>query len=352
MAQGEGGAYRPLAFATRAAAERAEQLHRAGRHVAAALQWQAVVRLDPTDIRAALRWADASLRAGQRPRAAEASLAAAAAVAATGEARRTMVLARRAHSLAPAELTRARLEPVVKCCGREAEQLCEIAAREHVAAGRFDAARELRELLADCDPISVTKKIDAAQIDLEHGDATRAEGHLVEAASRMHEAGRTGEYVRIAETMIAHGRHDPETTLELVRIYLRRGQVTEALNRLALLRRDAPSRLEVVELTVRCHAALGQTNAALCVLREAFTRGGHDTTMLVRLCDRVAAFDSRDPGFAKAVQQLRDDAPPPRRGPPPPPGWATRPTRPETPVVVDADDDFRSADSASGLPIL
>jgi lipopolysaccharide biosynthesis regulator YciM len=261
-----------------------------------------------------------------------------------GEARRAMVLARRACSLAPSELTRARMEPVVRACGREAEMLCEIAARDHVAHGRFDAARELRELLAECDPISVTKKIDAAQLDLQHGDATRAEGLLVLAASQMHEAGRTGEYVRIAETMIAHGRHDPETTLELVRIYLRRGQVTDALSRLALLRRDAPSRLEVVELTLLCQAALGQTNAALHVLRDAFTRGGHDLATLRRLCDRVAGFDSRDPGFATAVRRLRDDPPAPRRGPPPPPDWSTRPARP--PVQAASDDDHDDRDRA------
>lgn len=315
------GEYKPLAFASEAVAERAERLRRDGRHFAAALEWQALVRLDPRDGHAALRWADACMRCDQRPRAAEAYLAAATAFARRGEVRRAMLLARRAAEIEPAEIVRARVEQVVRVCGRDGEALCEDAARAHVAKGRFDAARELRELLVECDPGSVTKTLLAAEIELGHGDPSRAAGQLAEAASRMHATGRTGEYVRIAETMIAFGRHDPDTVLELARIYLRRGQAREAVTKLELLRRQCPGRLEVVELLVRCYAAHGDTAAALDVLGDALGRRGRDEAAIVALCERACGFVSLDAGFAAAVRRLVAQ-PRASRSPPPPPRWA------------------------------
>ncbi len=326
------GEYRPLPFVTQTLAERADRLHREGRYLAAALEYQALVRLDPDDLRAALRWADALVRGAQRERAAVAYLAAASALARREPTRRAPMLARRALMLArralecdPAALVRTRIEAVVAACGPDGDALCEQAARVHCHAGRFDEARSLRELLALRDPGSVTKTLRAAELGLVHGDAEAAETTLAEAAQRMHASGRTGEYVRIAETMIAHGRHDADTTLELVRIYLRRGQVHEALVKLELLRRIAPSRLEVIELAVRCQAALGQTGAALVVLRDAARRRGPDDPALHALLDRVLELDARDPGFVDAIRALRSalrEAPIAGRQPPPPPRWA------------------------------
>lgn len=322
--------YRPLGFATEAIAERAERFRREGRHFAAALEWQALVQLDPSDRHAALRWAAAALLAGQRNRATEAYLAAATIYAGAGETRRAMVLARQALAIEPAEVIRSRIARVVHACGRDGEAVCEEAARAHVDAGRFDRATELRELLVECDPGSVTKTLRAAEIGLTHGDAGKAEAQLALAASRMHATGRTGEYVRIAETMIAHGRHDPDTTLELARIYLRRGQPTEALAKLELLRRNAPGRLEVVELLVRCYAALGDTAAAIVVLDETLRRRGHDRLLVMELLDRVEQFGSRDPGFARAVRACKTRPLPLPGTPPPPPRWASgRTSRPD-----------------------
>lgn len=268
------------------------------------------------------------MRADQPGRAAEAYLAAASAMARRLETRTAMVLARRALEIDVAAVIRPRIEAVVRACGRPGEALCESAARAHVSAGRFDAAVALRELLVECDPGSVTKTLSAAQIGLDHGDPSRAALQLVEAASRMHATGRTGEYVRIAETMLACGRHDPDTILELARIYVRRGQPAEAVIKLELLLERAPGpesgRLEVVELLVRCHAALGETARAIARLEETLHRSGQNPGAVLALCERAEAFDSRDPGFAAAVRQLRARPVVPHRVPPPPPVWATR----------------------------
>jgi predicted Zn-dependent protease len=314
--------HRPLGVAAEAMVRRAERLHGEGRHFAAALEWQAVVRLDPNDRRAALRWADACMRSGQHQRAAEAYLTAATALADARELGCAMVLARRAMQTDASAVIRPRIETIVRACGHPAEALAEAAARAHVDAGRFDAAVALRELLVECDPGSVTKTLSAAQLGLEHGDPARATGALVEAASRMHERGRTGEYVRIAETMLACGRHDPDTILELARIYLRRGQVSEAVAKLQLLRRTEPGRLEVVELLVRALASSGETAGAIAVLEEAMRRGAHDRDAVARLLARAEAFDGIDGGFRTAVRRLRDR--PTTSRPPPPPAWASR----------------------------
>lgn len=312
---------RPLGFAAEAIVQRATRLHREGRHFAAALEWQAAVRLVPTDATLALRWADACVRAGQTGRAAEAYLAAAHARAAAGQRGPAMVLARRAMEIDAGAVVRERIELVVRRCGAPAEALCEAAARGHVAAGRFDAAVRLRELLVECDPGSVTKTMRAAEIGLEHGDRGRATETLVETASRMHATGRTGEFIRVAEATRASGWEDADTLLELGRVYFGRGEVREAAARLEALRALAPERLEGIELLVRCYAGLGETTRGIAVLEETAraAKGEALRRDVERLFARAEGFDGRDAAFRGAVRRLRERG---IGGPPPMPMWA------------------------------
>lgn len=323
--------YRPLSFVAEAITGRAMRFAAEGRHLAAALEYQALAELDRDDLHAALRWAYHALRGGQRERAAEGWLTAACTYARREDTRRAMMLLRRAFELAPGRCTRARMEAVVRAAGEPAASLAERAAVGHLQAGRFDAARDLHELLAECDPSSVTKTIKAAQLGLDHGDAERAEISLRAAAGRMHATGRAGEYVRVVEAMISAGtRCDGDALLELARIYLRRGETAQASVRLELLRRVEPHRLEAVELLLRAYAALGRTQDALRVLHDVAERREHDRAVLDAMFIRTAAHPSRDPYWSRAIRSYRDwlenpvtqeiEVPGP---PPPPPMWGT-----------------------------
>lgn len=295
---------RPWSFVTEAIAERAERFRRDGHHLAAALEWRMLVDLDDQHVRAAVRWAHHIARSGRPPGAAAAYFAAAATAVRAGDPGRAWLLARHALGLDPAAATRVRLEPIARGCGAQGEALCTVAARLHAEAGRDELALELHQMLAACDPGRTGAM------------PTRSSG--------------TGEFVRVAEAMIARGRHDAETMLELARIYLRRGEPFAAVEKLELLRRVAPDRLDAVELLVQALLGVGRTRAALGVLQDA-ARRRRDATVEVRaLFDRMAALPSTDADWPRLVRAVREhvlvsgeiEVPRERGTPPPPPVWS------------------------------
>lgn len=300
--------YRPLSFATEAIAQRAERLRRDGQHVAAAWEYRALAELDDADVTAAIRWAAHAKRGADVERAADAYFAAAGAAVRAGDPRRALLLARHALTLAPSRATTRRLEPLARGCGPEGEALCTVAASLHTAAGRDDLAVELHHLLAEMDALA-RERI-----------AGRVQGPT---------PGRTGEFVRVAETMIARGRHDADTVLELARIYLRRGQPHEAIEKLELLRRVAPHRVAAAELLMTALLVLGRTAAALGVLQDAARRRIEAKDEVNTLFARAEAM-SIDPEWARLVRTLaermlapdRVEAQRPHGTPPPPPVWS------------------------------
>jgi len=300
--------YRPLSFVTEAIASRAEQYLREGQHVAAAWEYRALAELDDHDVRAAVRWASHAKRGADVERAADAWFAAAGAAVRAGDPRRALLLARHALALAPSRATRRRLEPLAHGCGPEGEALCTVAAGLHTAAGRDEIAVELHHLLAEMDAIAREQRMANVSAPT---------------------PGRTGEFVRVAEAMIARGRHDADTVLELARIYLRRGQPHEAIEKLELLRRVAPERIAAAELLMTALLVLDRTAAALGVLQDAARRRADAPEVIRDLFARAEAM-SVDPEWTRLVRTLADrmlapdraDASRPRGTPPPPPVWS------------------------------
>jgi hypothetical protein len=301
--------HRPWSFVTEAIAARAERFHREGRHVAAALEWRSLADLDDRHVRAAVRWAHHAARTGRVDRGAAAFFAAAGAAVRAGDPRRALLLARHALALSPASATPARLDPIARGCGAEGEALCTVAARLHADAGRDELALELHQLLAACDAAA----------------RARIRGFAAPSA-----AGRTGEFVRVAETMIARGRHDADTVLELAKIYLRRGQPHAAVEKLELLRRVAPDRLEAAELLVQALVVVDRTRAALGVLQDVARRRRDAVAELRALFGRMEALSCPDPDWPRLVRAIAErvevsgviEVPRPRGTPPPPPIWS------------------------------
>ena len=307
--------YRPWSFVTEAIAERAERFRREGQHVAAALEWRALADLDDRDVRAAVRWAHHATRTGRVELAAAAFFAAAGAAVRAGDPRRALLLARHALELAPACATRSRLEPIARGYGPEGEALSTMAARLHTEAGRDELALDIHQLLSFCDAAA-------------HARAVASRPDTVATTG-------TGEFVRVAEAMIARGRHDADTVLELARIYLRRRQPHAAVEKLELLRRVAPDRIAAAELLVYALVAVGRTRAALGVLQDVARRRPDATPEMRALFDRVAAIPTGDADWSRLVRAIADrvlvsgviEVPRPQGTPPPPPVWSM-PRRP------------------------
>lgn len=317
----------PGSVAAEAITTRAQRFAREGRHLAAALEYQALAELHPHDVNAALKWAYHASKGGQRERAADGYLHAGCIYAAKGEASRAARLAHRAFEIGAARLTRSRIEPIARMNGAALELLLESAALEHAKAGRVDEASELYVLLGELEPDNSTLVSGEIRSD-DHVDI--APRSLREAAERLHAKGRTEEYVRVVETMVAGGSADPDSLLELARIYLRRGDASAAASKLELLRGMAPDRLEAAELVLQAYAILGRTREGLQVLQDIAHRREHEPLLVKAMFDRAAGLPSRDLDWPCAIRSLADwmqsQATAQKEeslAPPPPPAWGT-----------------------------
>jgi tetratricopeptide (TPR) repeat protein len=308
--------------------ERAQRFAREGRHLAAALEYQSLTQVDPTNVEAALRWAYHATRGGQRGPAAEGYLLAGRIYAARGEVDRAVRLAHRAYEVGPARVDRSGVEAIARASGNKLELLLEGAAQEHVKAGRIEAASGLFALLSELgsrDAGMVSGEIRVESAD----DPAKSATNLREAAQRLRATGRTDEYVRVVETMIARGDCDLDALLEVARIYLRNGDAASAATKLETLRGAAPDRLEAAELLLQAYAALGRTREGLAVLRDIAQRRMHEPLLVNALFDRAAGIASRDADWPCAIRSLADSMQSQAvsdREPlvaPPPPAWGT-----------------------------
>ncbi|HET6582539.1 MAG TPA: hypothetical protein VFG69_03810, partial [Nannocystaceae bacterium] len=126
------------------------------------------------------------------------------------------------------------------------------------------------------------------------------------------------------------GRYDVDTVLELARIYLRRGQLREAVTKLEMLRRVAPERVAIAELLAQTFVALERTRSALAVLQDIARRSQGSRDDVRALFRRMEMLPSNDPDWSRLVRALAErwlapgvpEVVRPSGTPPPPPVWS------------------------------
>ena len=344
---------RSLSFLTDSIRERAQRLAAEGQHAAAAVEYQVLIDIDPSDVQAGLRLAHQLVEAGQPARASDELLRLAGVYARLGHERRAMTVALQALRLEPSRMVRQRLAPLVTSLGQVAVDLCEQVARIHVLAGRPEEARDVLRLLVEADPSQSARRMRLAELDLAHGRTVEALAELRIVADGHRTHGRTEELVRVLEMMHAHGGNDEAVLRELATIYMRCGELRRALTKLEALHRSVPTDRVALERLARVHASLGRLELCtrlleqLAVLIEEQTDRGELRAML-----RRAASWSSEASFQQALEDLGmrclrpggiASVPEPRVGrtavprittrrrntpPPPLPRWMRRPGQP------------------------
>ncbi|MCH9683652.1 MAG: hypothetical protein K0V04_19595 [Deltaproteobacteria bacterium] len=337
---------RPLSFISDSILDRARRLGAAGRHQAAANEYQVLVDIDPGDLYSGLKLAHHLVSAGRYARAADEYLRLAVVYARLGQERRALIVASRGLQLDSSRAVRRRLDPLVRRLGSRATSLCEQAARMHLLGQRNEEARHLLRLLVEHDPSALARRLRLAELDLAQGRTEEGLAELRIAADGLRTHGRTAELVRVLEMMLVHGGPAEPPLRELSTIYIRCGQSRRALEKLEVLHRIAPHDRTALERLARVHASLGQLELTLRELeRLARLVAEHgDRGQLRELIARATAWCS-DASYQRAIEDLglrvlRPAAPKPnartrrgkagsrrspRRGAPPPlPGWGRR----------------------------
>lgn len=343
---------RSLSFLTDSIRERAQRLASEGHHAKAALEYQVLIDLDPTDVHASLGLAHQLAEAGQRARAADESLRLAGIYVRLGHERRAMTVALQALRLEPSRMVRQRLAPLVAGLGPIAKDLCEQVSRIHLLAGRPEEARDVLRLLVEADPTELGRRLRLAEIDFAQGHTAEAIAELRIVADGLRSHGRTEELVRVLEMMHTHGGPDEAVLRELATVYMRCGELRRALTKLEALHSLAPNDRVALERLARVHASLGRLQLCLRMLERlaVLVDEQADRGELRAMLRRAAAWSS-EASFQQAIEDLAvkclrpgglasPEAPPtrttapriaPRRRstpPPPPARWMRRPGRP------------------------
>lgn len=299
------GSSRALSFITESIRERARALGRAGKHSAAATEYQVLTDVAPTDVAAGMALAYHLTEAEHFERAGDELLRVAAIYAHQGHGRRATTVTLRALELAPGRVVRSRLVPIVSRLGLKAAELCEQIAWVHLLSERREAARDVLGLLVEADPTELRRRLRLAELDLSLGRTDEALLGLRIAADGLRARGRTTELVRVLEMMHAHGGPDAAVLRELSSIYVRCGQPRRALDKLRVLHRVAPDDRVALERLARMHALLGRLELTLRLVEElvGLIAKQADRSELRAALRRAASWAS-DPSYQHALESL------------------------------------------------
>lgn len=297
--------HRSLSFLTDSIRERAQRLAAERQHAAAAVEYQVLIDIDPTDVQSGLRLAHQLVEAGQHARASDEYLRLSGLYARLGHERRAMTVALQALRLEPSRVVRQRLAPLVASLGKDAAELCEQVSRIHLLAGRPEEARDVLRLLVEADPTQLARRLRLAELDLAQGRTAEAIAELRIVADGLRSHGRTEELVRVLEMMHAHGGPDEGVLRELATVYMRCGELRRALSKLEALHRLVPTDRVALERLARVHASLGRLQLCtrllerLALLIEEQADRGELRAML-----RRAASWSSETSFQQALEDL------------------------------------------------
>lgn len=297
---------RGLGFATEGIWERARERERQGDHLGAAREYRIVADIDPDNERAGLKLAHNLVCAGRYREATDEYLRLACLFAGWGRDRRALTLAHQAMRLGPSRVTPERIEPLVRYLGRKAERLCMEATRMHQLAGRDREATAFQRLLVEHDPASISKRMRLAELSLAEGHTDEGLAELRIVAEGLYNHGRTGEFVRVGEMMLANGSQDPWAVRELAKYYLRSGDLDRAIVKLQVLVRLVPDDQFALERLIWARVKSGDIAGAIeyLVTLVSAMAASRDRGELRELFVRAEGW-SEDDTYQRELEMLR-----------------------------------------------
>ncbi|MEX1367581.1 MAG: tetratricopeptide repeat protein, partial [Nannocystaceae bacterium] len=321
----------------------ANQWAGAGRPDQAVPLYVAALGLQPHDLRVRMMLADCLVRCGQTAAAAQEYLQVATGYASHRRDAEAMAICHRVLALDPSQFVYVAVADMLRRFGRSARALCARAAEAHLSAGRQADGLNMLRLGAELDARNPQVRRRLAVLCRSAHMLTDAVAHLAEAGRLLLAAGNNGEYVDVAEELLAMDPRHLETLRELPRVYLRIGEPQRAVVKLGDLMRVSPGDTVGYETLAHAFAVIGRTSTSLSVLGRLVTelRSTGRAPQAAAMLQRAENWRLDDASFAAAVAELGapEASPPP---PPPPRRPRARPTTAEGTVVLDIRDLFEA----------
>lgn len=260
-----------MAFKREKALAAAQKYASKGQHDKAVAQYQAIVENEPKDLRSWLMLADSLVRAEKPEEAVPRYMQVAKSYGESKDYSKALAVYRQVLAIDPR-----RVDVHLKCAQLhadlrqipEAVGIFEKVARAYLKQGRTNDAIDLFRRVADLDSQTVTRRLRLAELYSREKMNTEAVAAFRQAGALVLEQGLHEDYVRIAERLLYHQPGDRETTLGIVRAYLKLRQPRRALVKLNGVLQDNPNDVVGLELLCETFVRLGKVDKAVSVVLE------------------------------------------------------------------------------------
>jgi tetratricopeptide (TPR) repeat protein len=142
-----------------------------------------------------------------------------------------------------------------------------VAAFFHREGKTREALAALKQIV-ELDPETVANRIKLAELYSKESMAREAIDEFSRAAEQLREAGRTDDFMKVAERLLFHSPDNRPVSKELARLYIEKGDPRRALPKLQVCFKADPRDTEVLSLLASAFEALDQRSKAVSVLKE------------------------------------------------------------------------------------
>ncbi len=287
----------------------------------AIVEYQKLVREDPTDVRTWLQIGDLYTRKGARKEAADTYTRVANMYGEQGFFQKAAAVYKQILKLDPTLLDiQLRLAEMYEQLGLVSES---IMAYEQVAGayernGESNRALSTIGRMVELDPNSIPVRIKFAEALSKAERAVEAAAEFEAGCKLLREQGRIDDYIKVAERLLYHRPDDVGAARELARIYLERGDAKRALAKLQVCFKADPRDIATLDLLAAAFSNVGQVAKTISVYREIakIHQDANRPDDRARALQRILSLDPQD---AEARTALASFAPPPMGAAPPPP---------------------------------
>jgi tetratricopeptide (TPR) repeat protein len=197
-----------------------------------------------------------------------------------------------------------------------------VAAFYHREGKTREALAALKQIV-ELDPETVANRIKLAELYSKEGMAREAIDEFSRAAEQLREAGRTDDFMKVAERLLFHSPDNRPISKELARLYIEKGDPRRALPKLQVCFKADPRDTEVLSLLASAFEALDQRSKAVSVLKELARILGEngDSAGRIEVYRRIADLEPNDAeaeAVLSGVRRPSGSAPLVPPAPPPP----------------------------------
>ena len=326
----------------------------------AIVEFQKLVKADPSDVRTWLKIGDLYVKLNQRPQAIDTYSKVAEQYAGQGFFHKAVAVYKQILSLDGTRLdVKLRLAEMNESMQltSEAMVIYEQVAAEYGRLGEAEKVVSTYGKMVELDPNNIPTRIKYAEALSRGGKKEEAAAAFEAGAELLKKLGRLDDYAKVVERLLFH-KDDIERSRELAQYYLERNDGKRALAKLQVLFKADPHHIPTLELLATAFEQVQQLPKTISVLREVARlhaeRGATDER--ARVLKRIVQLDPGDGEARQALAQLAAGAVQPsapvKRDIAPPPGAVigSRVSAPEpddAEELLEEDEDFDAVEESS-----